>query len=183
MLSRVADNLYWMGRYLERAEHTARLIDVHLNLMLDRAPGLVEQQRLVRLLEVTLRLQPGHYNLDDGDGILYRLTFDTSEPASIVANIATARENAQYVREQISSEMWTQINQVYLNNREAQALPIWRNSPHEYYLESARGQPFVPGHYRCNHEPRPGLVLYPDWPLYGAYHQAARPAGSAYGRR
>ena len=144
MLSRVTDNLYWMGRYLERAEHTARLIDVHLNLMLDHAPGMVEHQRLVRLLE-SLKVDPSNYNLDESDAILYRLTFEASEHASIIASIATARENAQYVREQISSEMWTQINQVYLSTREKQALRIWRNSPHEYYLKVREGSHLFQG--------------------------------------
>src|SRR5437879_5180888 len=106
MLSRVADSLYWMSRYLERAEHTARLIDVRLNQMLEEAGGeeIPRWQRLLRGLRMSLpadMLRP--YDITNV------LTFDASNTSSIVSCIATARENARQVREQISSEMWEQL--------------------------------------------------------------------------
>ena len=110
MLSRVAESLYWMSRYLERAEHTARLIDVQLNNMLDQAGGdtNLRWQRLLRGL---------HTPLPEGDvdaySITQALTFDTSNDSSIVSSIAAARENARQVREQISSEMWEQLNRLF----------------------------------------------------------------------
>ncbi len=112
MLSRVADSLYWMSRYLERAEHTARLIDVDFQLRLDYAtesgPG-----RWLRLLEaLQIPVPPG--GKIDAASLAYALTLERSNPSSIVSCISAARENLRQVREQCSSEMWEQLNRLYL---------------------------------------------------------------------
>jgi uncharacterized alpha-E superfamily protein len=96
MLSRVADSAYWMSRYLERAEHAARLADVCLRLTLD---GSSETAR--RLMATVV----APAETDDG---VPRIR----EP--IAASIAAARENARQIREQISTEMWEQLNGLYL---------------------------------------------------------------------
>src|SRR5690349_23746962 len=115
MLSRVADHLYWMSRYLERAEHTARLIDVYLNMILDLPPGIQrEQQTAIFLRRFELSAAP---SLDTLEKLTFQLTFAPDTPVSILSQITDARENARYVREQISSEMWLQINRVYLDMR------------------------------------------------------------------
>lgn len=132
LLSRVADSLYWMSRYLERAEHTARVIDVTLNLMLEQSPqdADLRWQRILRSLNVT----PG-----DGDApfdayhLTQRLTFDVENPNSIVSCIAAARENAQHVREMLSSEMWEQLNLLYLQVRRTRLDDIWNGHPHEFF--------------------------------------------------
>ena len=100
MLSRVADNLYWMSRYLERAEHTARQVDVQLNQMLEDAGEDTDLRwrRLLTGLHMPEDEQQGAYDTS------YMLIFDQSNEASIVSCIASARENARQVREQISSE-------------------------------------------------------------------------------
>jgi uncharacterized alpha-E superfamily protein len=111
MLSRVADSLYWMSRYLERAEHTARIIDVNLNLMLDESASSVDRrwQRVLRSL--------GNPPKIAWTGDPYRLAstmiFDSEKRASIVSCIMLARENARQVREQISSEQWQELNRLY----------------------------------------------------------------------
>src|SRR5579864_6355692 len=102
MLSRVADSLYWMSRYLERAEHTARLIDVQLNLMLDQAGG--DMNLRWRQLLRSLRM-PQPDGEVDAYSVMQSLTFDAGSTSSIVSCIASARENARQVRELISSEM------------------------------------------------------------------------------
>ena len=130
MLSRVADSLYWMSRYLERAENTARLLDVHMNLELDISSGLVEKQRTQRLLK-SLNLPSDSIS----ENLLPTLTFDRNNPASIFSLIAGARENARQVREELSTEMWTQINKLYLHVRSADADAVWHSSPHNYLLE------------------------------------------------
>lgn len=141
MLSRVADSLYWMSRYLERAEHTARLLDVHLNLMLDMASENIEKQRLKRLHDsLSLDLVYG-----EGDDLLRRLTFDVQNPMSIIATIGVARENGRQVREQISSEMWMQMNKLYLHIRGADADKIWLQSQHDFYLEVREGSHLFQG--------------------------------------
>ncbi|MBL8131929.1 MAG: alpha-E domain-containing protein [Anaerolineae bacterium] len=131
MLSRVADHLYWMSRYLERAEHTARVLDVFLNRALETAPGAADG-RLVRLLR-GLDIQPIPEHLDVQE-MLQRLTFDSSYSGSIVFNLTGARENARHIREQISSEMWMEINQLYLEVRHTDRALGWLNEPHPFYV-------------------------------------------------
>jgi len=101
MLSRVADNLYWMSRYLERAEHTARLIDVSLYHLLDQKSEYT-MQRWNRLCD-SLCIPSLGEEVDDTYSVTQILTFDAANPASILSCIASARDNAQQVREQISS--------------------------------------------------------------------------------
>ncbi|MBW4038010.1 MAG: alpha-E domain-containing protein [Acidobacteria bacterium] len=112
MLSRVADSLYWMSRYLERAEHTTRLLDVNLNLMLDESSTSSDHrwQRLLLAMGKPKRVKW------DGDpyALARTLTFDTSIKASVVSCIMAARENARHVREQISTEQWHRLNLLYL---------------------------------------------------------------------
>jgi len=138
MLSRVADNLYWMSRYLERAEHTARLIDVSLNLMLDQAPAAAEQhwRRLLRLLAPSPQ---DAVAVDDAYSITQWLTFDPSNHTSIVACVVAARENARQVRELISSEMWEQLNQLFLQVNRTKLDDIWNAQPHEFFRTVKQG--------------------------------------------
>ena len=112
MLSRVGDSLYWMSRYLERAEHTARMIDVDFQLRLDQSPES-ESGRWLRLLEALQAPVPDSAKLDSAT-LAYSLTLDRTNPSSIVACISAARENLRQVREQCSSEMWEQLNRLYL---------------------------------------------------------------------
>src|SRR5947209_1213926 len=129
MLSRAAESLYWMSRYLERAEHTARLIDVQLNNMLDQAGGDTNPrwQRLLRGLHTPL--PEGNV---DAYSITQALTFDASSDSSIVSSIAAARENARQVREQISSEMWEQLNRLFLQVKRTSMEQIWYAEPHKF---------------------------------------------------
>src|SRR5882672_9242399 len=101
MLSRVADSLYWMSRYLERAEHTTRLLDVNLNLMLDESSTSAER-RWQRMLQA-LGHPKGVEWTGDPYALTRGLTFDTGNKASIVCCIVAARENSRHVREQIST--------------------------------------------------------------------------------
>jgi uncharacterized alpha-E superfamily protein len=137
MLSRVADSLYWMSRYLERAEHTARLIDVQLHLMLDQSPAHAEQ-RWARLLQ-SLRIQSPAGGRQDAYGITDHVTFDSAQPNSIVSCIASARENARQLREHISSEMWEQINRLYLHVKAARIENIWYAQPHAFFMSVKEG--------------------------------------------
>jgi uncharacterized alpha-E superfamily protein len=114
LLSRVADAVYWMARYIERAENVARFLDVNHNLTLDLPQGYADQWQPI--IDTT------------GDGGLFRrrykdatranvmrfLAFDPEYGNSIYSCIRAARENARSVRETISSEMWEQINNLYL---------------------------------------------------------------------
>ncbi len=112
MLSRVADSLYWMSRYLERAEHTTRLLDVNLNLMLDENESAAEY-RWQRVLQALGNPKDVEW-AGDPYALTRLLTFDTGYKASIVSCIMSARENARHVREQISTEQWHKLNSLYL---------------------------------------------------------------------
>lgn len=112
MLSRVADNLYWMSRYLERAEHTSRLVDVNLTLMLDEV-GEGSDRRWRRVL-AALAYKGEEPAVADGYKLAQELAFSRENVASVTACISAARENARQVREQISSSQWQRINRLYL---------------------------------------------------------------------
>lgn len=111
MLSRVADSLFWLARYLERAEHIARILGVHLNLTPEQ-PHDANAQRWARVQRL-LGLEPAQLQLDDATHVVPLLCFDLANRSSIVACILAARDNARQVREQISSEMWEQLNRLW----------------------------------------------------------------------
>jgi uncharacterized alpha-E superfamily protein len=112
MLSRVADSLYWMSRYLERAEHTTRLLDVNLNLMLDESAASAER-RWRRVLQALGWPKDIEWT-GEPYSLTYSMTFDTTNKASILSCIIAARENSRHVREQISTEQWHRLNSLYL---------------------------------------------------------------------
>lgn len=108
MLSRIAESLYWLGRYFERAEDTARILDVHYHLLLE--DRWVDEEAAGRaLLEVMGR--PISYDLPcDSVMVTRSLAFDTSYAGSIVSSLQAAWENARGAREAVSSEMWECVN-------------------------------------------------------------------------
>ncbi len=110
MLSRVADSLYWMSRYLERGDHCARVLEANYNLLLNPSKPAREQrwQRITASLGLTAELSS-----TDPQTNVIRLIGEPRVAASIVSCITVARENASQVREQISSEMWERLNQLY----------------------------------------------------------------------
>src|SRR5271169_4225984 len=112
MLSRVADSLYWMSRYLERAEHTTRLLDVNLNLMLDESAASAEK-RWQRVLHALGRPKDIEW-LGEPYALTQALTFNTTNKASILSCIIAARENSRHVREQISSYRGHRLNSLSL---------------------------------------------------------------------
>jgi uncharacterized alpha-E superfamily protein len=122
MLSRVADSLYWMSRYLERAEHTVRLIDVNMSLMLDEASTTANLSLERRWRRVLACLgQPAEIEWSgDFYELTHDLTFSTRSHAAIVNCIAEARDNARQVRDELSSEQWQQLNRLYHHMTAAQ---------------------------------------------------------------
>jgi uncharacterized alpha-E superfamily protein len=130
MLSRVADSLYWMSRYLERAEHTARVVGMHLNLELEQ-PLEASFGRWARVLE-TLGMDPAPARDLDSNSLLHLLCFEHASRGSIVSSIRAARDNARQVREQISSEMWEQLNRLYHEVHRADHDDLWNGEPEEF---------------------------------------------------
>src|SRR5208282_3014397 len=111
MLSRVADSLYWMSRYLERAENTVRQLDVTMGLMLDTSDTSAET-RWHRMMAALGKVSGMEWN-GDLDGMARELVFDGINPASVTFCVNGARENARQVREEISSEQWQRLNRLY----------------------------------------------------------------------
>lgn len=113
MLSRVADSIYWMNRYIERAENIARFIDANLILILDVPSGVTQQwEPLVVTTGDKLAFQE-RYGQATGENVIQFLTFDRQNPNSILSCLWYARENARSIREIISSEMWQQVNALF----------------------------------------------------------------------
>ncbi|MFN8009674.1 MAG: alpha-E domain-containing protein [Terriglobia bacterium] len=135
MLSRVADSIYWMSRYIERAENVARFIDVNLNLMLDRPIGYEDQwDPLVNTTGDQENFEK-HYGEASRENVIQFLTLDATNPNSILSCVRAARENARSIREVISSEMWEQINRFYLMVNEEAALGWSIEELHDFYGE------------------------------------------------
>jgi uncharacterized alpha-E superfamily protein len=110
MLSRVADSLYWMSRYFERADHCARVLEANYNLMLN--PSKVSAEERWHRIMASLGIAATATGIDPQRAMI-KLTSDPDNESSIVSCIAGCRENAGQVREQISSEMWERLNRLY----------------------------------------------------------------------
>jgi uncharacterized alpha-E superfamily protein len=112
-----------MSRYLERAEHTARLIDVDLQLRLDQTPEAGAGHWL-RLLQAS-QVAPPEDGAVDATTLTHLLTLDRSNASSIASCVAAARENLRQVREQCSTEMWEQLNRLYLQVNSTAESEAW----------------------------------------------------------
>ena len=128
MLSRVANNIYWMARYIERAENTARLINVNTHLLYD----LPKRIRLgwEPIIDITgsRSLYYELYEEADERSVIRFLAIDNRNPASILSSLAQARENARTIRDIIPREAWEQVNQLYLSaKQDAQSILTHRH--------------------------------------------------------
>ena len=137
MLSRVADSCFWLSRYIERAESLARILDVNMQLALDfEAQNSADSNQQWLPILATLEDQELFHQLHsqiNGDAVMEFVTFEKKNPNSILACITAARENARTVREQISSEMWEQLNRLYLHLQSPAGRATHRESPIGFY--------------------------------------------------
>ena len=143
MLSRVAHSLYWMARYIERAENIARIVDVNLQLLLD-LHDLDEKQLAEYWLPIVQSTGDEEaffklYPQATGQAVTEFLVFQPENPNSIVQCICSARENARMVRDQVTLELWEELNRLYLLVRSPQARDIWQRSPGEFFQEIKAG--------------------------------------------
>jgi len=120
MLSRTASDLYWMSRYLERAENLARMLDVSYSLSLmpqdGRGDGLEELAMPLRITGTLEDYRAKHEELH-AERLLHFFALDADNPASIYRCLQTARTNAHAVRGKITAEMWENINATWLEMR------------------------------------------------------------------
>lgn len=138
MLSRVADALFWMSRYLERAEHIARLLDVGFHLELDlhgvlAGPNELHWSSLLAILQQEVPLQERGPSSAPQAALTRWLALDPQNPSSIVSCINRARNNARSIRGTISSEMWRELNKLYWQLRDADFVHQAEESPHELF--------------------------------------------------
>jgi uncharacterized alpha-E superfamily protein len=143
MLSRVADNLYWMARYLERAEHTARVVGLHLSLEREQ-PQDASFGRWRRAME-SLGLDPEPARDQDARSLLHYLCFEHGHRSSVVSCIRSARDNARQVREQISSEMWEQLNRLYHEVQRANHDELFEQEPDDFLAAVKEGSQLFMG--------------------------------------
>ncbi len=130
MLSRVADHVYWMARYLERAEHASRVIDVHLNQALDRDQfGSTAWARVATAIGDPC--DPSHASAET----VLSNAFNPARDTGLRATIRAARENARQVREQISAETFQTINALYLNTLTAKHQPMLAGEPVNFFSD------------------------------------------------
>jgi uncharacterized alpha-E superfamily protein len=148
MLSRVADALFWLSRYTERAENNARMLDVNLQLMLDAQLLSAKNQQHWESIIFTLEdneLFKKHYSQISKDTVVEFVTFDRKNPHSIYSCLASARENARTVREQMSVEMWEQINRMFLLFRSGEARRMFEGSTYEFFKWILEGSQLFQG--------------------------------------
>ena len=132
MLSRVAENMYWFARYLERAEDTARCITVNTNLLLDLprgyAPGWEPLLQITGLVE-QYRAKYGAVNEKD---TLRFLLGDPDNPSSVLASLASARENLRTTRDMMPADAWEHLNCLYLFAQEGLDSGLTRRGRYDY---------------------------------------------------
>lgn len=136
MLSRVADSLYWMGRYTERSENVARLVDVNLQLMLDLPQGEAQRFKkdwgtILSCLDLKRDFLKNHTSSDSKTVTKFLVIED--QPHSLLNQIKLARENARAVREEISTEMWEQVNRTYLWSVSRAAHQLFLSNPYDFF--------------------------------------------------
>lgn len=136
MLSRVANSLYWVSRYLERAENLARMVEVNRYDSLDNGvTDTIEKNDWEPLLYATC-LQAIHAEATSGSNetdVGRFITFSEKNNDSIRQCVAHARENARMVRDQISEEFWRELNRFHLFVASAQAISLWTEQPESFY--------------------------------------------------
>jgi uncharacterized alpha-E superfamily protein len=138
MLSRVADSIFWMSRYIERAENVARFIDVNTHLAMDLGSDGVRAADQWAPLVITTgddKLFVELYGEPDQHKAIEFLTFNERNPNSILSCLRAARENARTVREMISSSMWEELNKFYLMVCSAKAAGDLLDSSYEFFKQ------------------------------------------------
>ena len=140
MLSRVANAIYWMNRYIERAENYARFIDVNYNLSLEMPPGHPEQWKPLVVTTGDWPLFEYLHNKPNRHSVIEFLGFQPENPSSIYNCISNARENARSIRPDITREVWEQINAMYYTVRDGHQKKLWqRKDPRIFFTEIKQG--------------------------------------------
>jgi uncharacterized alpha-E superfamily protein len=148
MLSRVADALFWMSRYLERAEHVSRLLDVCFHQELD-LHGVASGPLELHWTALVAIVRPGLSVTSNGEpaetAVSRALTFDSSNPDSVMSCVSRARYNARSVRGALNAETWKELNKLYWQLSDDDFCHQARESPHDFYQAVECGSHLVQG--------------------------------------
>jgi uncharacterized alpha-E superfamily protein len=127
MLSRVADSLYWMGRYIERAEHTSRMIAVKLESMIEQS----KEDSEASWARVVAAVSAEGFADDSSDAAAttHAIALERTNPSSLAMSLSRGRDNARQVREQLSTEVWEHLNRLYLRVQPLSIDEIWVHQP------------------------------------------------------
>ena len=168
MLSRSAQGLYWIGRYLERAQHGCRLLTDQFETLKDRSVEEIELswRRLYAAVDrvplgggLGSNLGDDQFMLVDAFTLAHDLTFESNNPDAIRSCLGTARENARQVRNTINDELWACLNVPFLEMRGVGIEDIWKDHPGEFYLSTEKAIETFSGHRGQHHVPRRTLAL------------------------
>lgn len=132
MLSREADACYWIGRYVERAEATARMVDVHYHTALESNRTLFAWSSLLSVADAVEAFATRNVPMTD-ESVLAYFCFDQDNPDSIIRSWTAARENARTIRDEIASEMWEALNVTYLELGRWNIQLLLRRSPSTFF--------------------------------------------------
>lgn len=140
LLSRVAESIYWMSRYVERVESTVRLMNVNWHLMLDLPQLQSNEWESLLYVSGDYDLFKESYDEVSAQNVMQFMTFDTLNPNSMLSCLTAARENARSIRDVVTPEMWEQLNTLYLmvKSYDSGARGFYAN-PHEFYQEIQSG--------------------------------------------
>lgn len=139
MLDRIAESLFWIGRYTERAENHARLLDVYYHLREDDAG---EDETVWRRIASTLGDSASYeerYGVYEERDVLHFLTLDPAQSNSLLTCIVQARDNLKKIREQLPAELWNLMNGFYLWLKSVQVDEVIRQSPHRFFQRVKEG--------------------------------------------
>ena len=145
MLSRVAENLYWLGRYVERAENTGRVVNVNANLLMDLPKGIAPGwQPLIEISGVTDLYTELYPDFEERNVVRF-LVGDLQNPGSIISSLSRARENARTVRDIIPREAWEMINELYIYARDNVQSGVSKRHRFNYLQRIIRGVQMLDG--------------------------------------
>jgi len=145
MLSRVAENIYWMARYVERAENTARLVRVNANLLLDLPRGIAPGWApLVSIMGGEEEFHKRHSRATERNVVKF-LIGDSANHCSILSSLQAARENCRTIRDIVPRSGWEQINELYLYARENVHAGLTKSGRHAYLARIIAGSQTING--------------------------------------
>jgi uncharacterized alpha-E superfamily protein len=145
MLSRVAEHLYWLGRYVERAENTARIVNVNAHLLLDLPKGIAPGWEPLIAITGGEALYRDHYRDYEERSVVRFLVADPGNPGSILSSLAVARENARAVRDFMPRELWELLNELYYYARDNLSAGVSKRGRYGYLKHIVRGSQTMVG--------------------------------------